>query len=1542
MRTLYATIATAAVALISIASTEALSQKQPIVQGTNLKPGGVSSRNMELIDIVSLPPAWDDQFETIAVTYPVGSTSVTKQLIIAPKKVTSNSANDGLIHIVDVTDPRNANPDFLKLFSKGTDLDPEAGNIDFEYYQVYKDQNAPESGTYKGDVFLIAWVGDVLVTPTTADNLVNARFMIFNLTKACELRASGSSNTITVEDASKREVTSSNSSTKSPHVYLGYVSIDKQWRSLHPSWSMQHPHGLTVDAEAGLLIMTPQKLSAQFTSTTTFDNTTFNSSVIKSHIDCFDLTKLATTYFSPSVSDLQVLPRITQSGSSGPIELWYMGSNNAIPLARDVYAKKLSTGKVRLVIASTSGSEQPVFKWNSDSQSLTYDSYGGVLTADLDYTTSTAATYSNKRDWQYDADRDEPLSKTSPLSDWGYRICHTAVPFWHTSGTPYVLTADELANPQSNPIDNPSVNAITISGGKYEGGVERAYISPGNQDDRRIGAYMRVWKAEEGSSTGLELKSGQSSGLNNGALTYYDPLQVDDAIVPDDLYYGSRRTADATSSRIASTAAFGPTSSNKLGPVTIHRPYVIMPYDDRYGASYNNNDVFVSNYAQGVRVVNLKDVASSPYPVIEKGFFDFIPRISYDGYEQYFYMLASRGQTSYSSLLQYRTDLPYYWTGVLHAVPDFGPSRIGTNGTGTLPSDEKFIYALGWGEGKLTGLVSIPRSGQSNLEIPADASDIQSEEGRNWLPKGGYLILRYFDGKLGGTIKGYEGTGSTPRKWSRRPYQTINLQGDFDVERDVTIAAGACVQLIPAHTGDAGIKDVMRLSSSSGKKIIVEGTLNISLPETAEDDAGERALRADITIDVPIEIKSGGVVNVYSIKTGKKVYFKKSVVCSLGGTWKMHPGANVELYEKNHYCHGKFLIEGTSTNRVTFKGRAAAGGNPAQEGVVSGFPAYSGSPTSGTQLSEFKIHYADCENAFFDMKFFQTQLTTKEVLNSNFLRTIAAASKSSFVRIEKPWGHSSNPFVLAFNQIEVEGSTFLNTYAGTENPGYKGFGVEIVRSPMVSISESDFGNLFLGAIVSTSFLMNVSNCNFEDNVMGMLSNASLGQVCASDFTDNEFSSVAYEKSELFYYDNQFTGCVDGISSWTGGRHFLRNNDFGAYLYGLNAKATVLYLRDYVEGEQDYEFGRNDFQSPAATFQFPGWAAAKNVYDIVRGRFSVLYVDCGQNDFNANSTYHVYGNTIDGSFDASDNRWPNAGGAYAPRTNLGYTGTNFNTQEDPDPNCGLVEIESECGAPICPGIMNYNDLTGPSSTLYTAISTLNSDIVNTSYSVACRKAKAWELVAAVTRTDSAALRVQVKSTLNTVATNTALTSDLRSTAYMAKAKVHEHLDELDSAQIAYSSVLSSFSSGIDSIPANWSLRLLASITDTLGKNDSLMQVYTARVVYDLRRSLSAGGMSKTTIQNNQENKSADNSLTFEGIVPNPTSSECRFALSSTQAGVARLEIVDLTGTVVRQRSVHLNAGSTSIIENVSALPHGMYFVRVTRDEASVTLPLSVNP
>ncbi|MBK7413126.1 MAG: hypothetical protein IPI29_11280 [Ignavibacteria bacterium] len=73
---------TAMLAVISlgIASNAAFALKQPVLSGT-LKPGGVSSRNMELLDVVNIHPEWHDQFETIAVAYPGKSVDATRPTI---------------------------------------------------------------------------------------------------------------------------------------------------------------------------------------------------------------------------------------------------------------------------------------------------------------------------------------------------------------------------------------------------------------------------------------------------------------------------------------------------------------------------------------------------------------------------------------------------------------------------------------------------------------------------------------------------------------------------------------------------------------------------------------------------------------------------------------------------------------------------------------------------------------------------------------------------------------------------------------------------------------------------------------------------------------------------------------------------------------------------------------------------------------------------------------------------------------------------------------------------------------------------------------------------------------------------------------------------------------------------------------------------------------------------------------------------------------------------------------------------------------------
>lgn len=1525
MRLYLHAIASLAIALFLLGGSVAYSQKQPILSGT-LKPGGVSSRNMELLDVIEMHPENHDQFETVTVTYDVGGTPTTKNFIIA---ATEDESDDPVLKLVDVTNPRAVNRDFLRLYAKGTATNPEDGEVNFEYYQVFQNQETAQSNTYKSDVFLIVWVGNVRVA--TIPDLINARFMIFNLTEACSLVANGGSNTITVHDASDRDVTLGTTVTGNSNIYVGYVEYDPNWITLESTPAVQSIHSLTVDSESGLMIMVPNKFTATGTS----------PYVPKAMIDCFDLRELTnTSVINPTGSTLGVLPRLTSSVTNKPIEVDGL-SSSALGLPRDISIKKLASGQVRLSMAVPTGASTLLHN------STSYPRFGGVLTADFDFTTANAVDFTNQHEWYYDTDRESPLDKEAAYSGWEYRLCHTAVPFYHTSDDVYVLTADEMSNPKWNPLDNNPVNELRIetSTGRYYGGIDRLHFdgyTASAEDDRRAGSFTRVWKASE-DSEGLVLESGSSNPAKDGPLTYYDPVQ---SLEPDDLYYSAGRTASATSRTIATTAAFGVTSTNRLAPISTHRPFCIPPTASNY--EVNNNDVFVSNYAQGIRVINLTDVEETNHPVLEKGFFDFIPLLTYDANDPYFYKLSQQYFSEYSNYSTIAPQYPIYWLGVFDSRPDFGPNRIGTNGTGTLPADEKFVYGLAYGEGKFSNSFAIPTSTTSGstdvtvnpgVTISADPSEVLSEEGRNWLPHGGYLVLRYFDEKIGGTISGYSGVGSG--KWSNRSYRTVNLQGDFSVERDVTIATGACVQLLPGHENDPGIFPTTSMASSTSpqKTITVYGTLNISVPD------GD-ALGTDIVIDVPVIIKNGGTLNVYNIRSGKKVVFAKTVTCEQGGTWKMHERANVELLSATNYCHGMFYISGTSGNEVTFTGRRATSSVSAAPAAIQGRPTYTSFPKTYDQSSAFVVQYGNCSNVYFNMKKFQTVYGERELDHSTFDRTIVNGSEVALVNIEEPYAidNTANRYYRAFLDIrdcEFSSSTFspLN---------YRDVGLIVKNCYNVTALRTEFDNLHSGAAFSICKSLKVSDCEFYQSANGLLMSQTNGVVCGSTFNANEFSSHADQGSTIEFYDNSYTATNLGSGFWSGGKAWYRNNDFLVYARGVSSFGASMYLRDRVQNPTDFEFGRNNFLTPNATYNYPGTANTLAVYDLVNGLNSQMFVDCGFNDFTVNSTYHVYSTVLPHTFDGTNNRWPYAGGIYQSRTNGAYTGTDLDQQQDVDEECHLVAVNSNCNPVPCAAPLDYLNWGDPDIVLYNKISSLNADVTNTAIALPCRKTMMWEYVEAVSKTDSTALYTQLASTMASIAANTLNPNHLRSAALMVKANGHMFQGQYDSARVAYTNVVTNFTTSIDSIPANWSLRLLDVLQDVSGKEDSLTRVYIDREIADLRRPITSGGLSKTGPGvNNQETPVAplptvDQQLVFESIIPNPVSNQCKFEISSLYSGKATIEIVSLTGSVILSRTEQLVAGRNTINESVSNFATGVYIVRCTMNGVSVSQRMDVQP
>lgn len=179
----------------------------------------------------------------------------------------------------------------------------------------------------------------------------------------------------------------------------------------------------------------------------------------------------------------------------------------------------------------------------------------------------------------YDADRAYPnqIESGDPLFD--YRLTHSAFP---SSDGQYIFTTDELAPwPPNHPY-------------QYSGGAEgdpNLYSSGTLQTPRRIGAFMRVWDANN---------LGQSNALKGG---YY---------VSEEHHWG---ITDLT--QIDTT----------MVPNSIHQMDV------------RGNKMYVAHYTQGFRYLDISD----PENIIELGWYDDTPSISFNPASSMFFRKWATG-----------------------------------------------------------------------------------------------------------------------------------------------------------------------------------------------------------------------------------------------------------------------------------------------------------------------------------------------------------------------------------------------------------------------------------------------------------------------------------------------------------------------------------------------------------------------------------------------------------------------------------------------------------------------------------------------------------------------------------------------------------------------------------------------------------------------------------------------------------------------------------------------------------------------------------
>ena len=712
------------------------------------------------------------------------------------------------------------------------------------------------------------------------------------------------------------------------------------------------------------------------------------------------------------------------------------------------------------------------------------------------------------------------------------------------------------------------------------------------------------------------------------------------------------------------------------------------------------------------------------------------------------------------------------------------------------------------------------------------------------------------------------------------------------------------------------------MKGAFGRTIYVDGVLNISVPEG--DDLG-----TDIVIDVPIIVRDGGVLNVHTIRDGKKVVFKKRVIVQSGGEWKFTRKADVELYYENHEAHGKFIVDGDNEQRVKITSRRNGGSYSKSAYIV-------GRGSTDHEKSLVYIEYADITNVYTDLDRIRVD-NPRIIYESTFQTTRTAETQGLFLfKITRPlayfttWGSINRRKA----RVEIKNSVFEDVTTGVQPMQSIQYGIYASDASSVHLDNVEVDRFKTGFFAINNDQVVVRNSDVTNNAMGVCAESGSTIICNTDFLENEFASVHYGTGSGIYYDNNFAGMRGGAVIQNSGIHRFRNNDFVAYCYGVESWGTMIYMRNEVRPglNDDLEFGRNDFNGTVANYTFGGCATT----DIGLARGADLIVDCGYNMFSAYSGHHVTSDAGTGSINASYNQWnPGATPRFA---GIGWTGNHLDEQEDPDDNCGMTINEAGCpnGMPPRAG-EDYSELGFDNMPIYTYASTVRTDVLNSSLSGSVRRNKAWEYFELVSKIDSGTYQIQLKNDMQEIASNSSLDSNLRSAAMFIKACIHVARLEYDSAQSVLSSVMSTFPMKSDSVPANWMSLYINAITDTTMHVDSLIGVHTDRILADLRRKTTYGssGLSKINPFPDPTQRPSVSGLvvTLDGPShPNPSSTGT-VELMVTSSGQTKclIDIADSQGVIVQSKKHPLTVGANRVMINTNGLTPGAYTARVRCDD-----------
>lgn len=1588
-------------------------------------PSGVWHKNMELKCTVDFPygPANESMDLRNTCTFDGSGASSTFKVLSTAISFddtdhsvggSNTYVNAPRLHFYDVTNINNGIPKLceIRVFDRQVVQNSSTFDVyhNLEYAVMY--QNPSNQHTY-----CVTGSGDDFLIKSTSPQ-IKARAIIFDLSEALAHVATTGEKEIVIGNVQKRNSAymHSSPSTTFSNIYIGYIDYKEQISRVH-TMNFDNPTGIL--AISPLSTYRPANDLGQFTS----------------YIDLLYFGDIHTKPNYSSTDDFVIPTRLSEGGIDGepiqvkvppiidPLVSGTITQTTEFPFpAHETHLHRAvaswdsegkavyDNNKIYIDIAGFSranGDGYRAYGINTSSPTFT-NSYaeGGAVVMELNLTRGsntievTGSTSSTFQWNNYYDDRLSPTSKTSTDNQYLRRDCHTFESIHIDQNNHLFITADErpaghsylfLNSDNSKTYTENGSTFSTInttsegvyfygshntSGSYFINGSGNIVMTPDvsigtslNFDERRLGAFLRVWGADENHSRmiGVGDSHHSESFTNNPYYAKGGPVGAYDVVersVSD--YKTSLRPSALAPSSVSITNAsststdYGLNSSHHIR--TLYGTSNLLPNDSiailESGSStffteesYKlRREAFLANYSQGVRVVDFKNFLKlehshtySNNELIERAYFDYIPTLNSDYESKYFYRMRGdvdksnilHGNNYYKNIIPF--DFPNYFVGAMDAIPDRNVNASDTR----YHSDENYIYAM-----SLNG-----------TQAP-------------WCPRGGILALRYFRDELGGTITG--NAPSSPDNGKNMAFGEVNLQGNFKLMRDLTIASSATVTLMPGRESDSHHSATMSISPTSSTAtdiIYVDGTLNIGNQEIKDyagnvvqnegDDLGTR-----IDINVPIRVRSGGKLILHPIRSDKsKPINLNYVYIEAGGSLEIKPNAYVNINGDRYFglvCEGNAKIEGTSDKKISIGGKISntlteyqSYPNTTQRFLNFGY--------TGSSIPSFKLKYTEFKRAY-------VTVATSLLNGSNPIENCLFEDNSSSVaNILHKYpllliGQSSIGIFYNQGAATVSSCTFQDVSSSFTNYTFYRTGLDVNSLNESTIENCEFNNLNIGVQSSYNQNVHLSGSKFVNGTLGFWDVGSQNGICSSTF-NLQRKGILLNSQNSYLRGNDFNNSEQSVRVEYSNDTYLKGNQFSGFFNGLYICNTTAHLVGPPSGGNTctspsfeiFKAGRNHFQYLSGNPYSPISSDPKISDIYFKYDKAKALLNCGKNTFTQGTTNHLYYEQLPSSsivnlpVGCDYNKW-NAGIGSSTCTIRQFR----ITPQTPDNqicisdgrelSCVTSNTDCSCSSYISQFVFPYN-ITGMNnrteevidkSSLSLALDTLfykvkqHLDSASMNGTTNLNTVQNALLLGAL-KGDSTGHKLDIAKQYFFASYNDSTNSSYNKLSSLFRLqRVFEWERDLDSLAIINNLILNNSVTNRDSIMVDWSVKrknIPTLDSSNYDVYDSIKTIYIDKVIDDIAIKYDSLGYAyKKNIQEKTENAVILNDEVK--VNPNPFDNKITISLNLISRSKVEIRLISMDGKEVANiYNETINSGTKEITKDILGLSSGVYYLIV---------------